>query len=332
MILELRTELVEGRTVIPKVGKVVESGRVHRPYFVLDGHGVAVDAVTQYLRDLALNDNSADTCRSYGYDLLRWFRLLWLLDVGWEKATESEVSTMVGWLRTAPNPQRRRLRPDSPPAGSVNLKTGKLYLPPGYAPRTINHALTVVHGFYDFHCSFGRGPVTNPVPANKDRRSALAHRSPLEAKQQYRRARLRQKVPKAAPRSIPDGQWDELAASLNCDRDRALMECYVSSGARAKELLGIELDDVDWHGQRIYVVSKGTREREPVPASPEAFLLLAAYLEEAGLPKPGEKLWRTQHGQVKALTYSGMRRMLQRVNARLGTNWTLHDVRHIVSA
>jgi hypothetical protein len=28
------------------------------------------------------------------------------------------------------------------------------------------------------------------------------------------------------------------------------------------------------------------------------------------------------------LTYAALRRTLQRANARLGTNWTLHDLRH----
>jgi hypothetical protein len=32
--------------------------------------------VTQYLRDLALSDVRPSSCRSYGFDLLRWFRSL----------------------------------------------------------------------------------------------------------------------------------------------------------------------------------------------------------------------------------------------------------------
>jgi hypothetical protein len=36
------------------------------------------------------------------------------------------------------------------------------------------------------------------------------------------------------------------------------------------------LEDVDWGGQIVYVVSKGTRIRQPVPASPDAFRYLGA--------------------------------------------------------
>ena len=43
-------------------------------------------------------------------------------------------------------------------------------------------------------------------------------------------------------------------------------------------------------------------------------------------------MWRTQHGESRALTYWAMRRTLQRANHRLGTNWTLHDLRHTAAA
>ena len=122
--------------------------------------------------------------------------------------------------------------------------------------------------------------------------------------------------------------WDELFAAMTSNRDRSLLAFYVSSGARASELLGLLLEHVDWAGQRIWVVSKGTRALEAVPASPLACTLLALYLDEAGLPQPGQPVWRALRGETRPLSYWAMRRVLQRANARLGTNWTLHDMRH----
>ncbi|CCH32910.1 site-specific integrase [Actinosynnema sp. NPDC047251] len=107
-----------------------------------------------------------------------------------------------------------------------------------------------------------------------------------------------------------------------------MLEFFVTSGARATELLGVRPEDVDWVGRRIYVVSKGSREREAVPASPQAFVRLALYFDEIGTPATGEPVWRTRRGENRPLGYSAMRRVLQRANARLGTNWTLHDMRH----
>ncbi|MCT9006066.1 tyrosine-type recombinase/integrase [Streptomyces rhizosphaerihabitans] len=328
MTSHLRNELMEGRALLPRVGSVVQLETQHPPYVLLGPDGKPVEPVTPYLRDLALNDNSPLTGRSYANDLLRWFRFLWLLDVSWNKATEGEVAVMVGWLRTAPNPQRRRTRPGSPEPGSVNPRTGKRYLRAGYAPTTLNHALTVVSSFYDFHRDLGNGPLMNPVPVSEARRRALAHHRPKETKPVFRRARLRQRVPATEPRAIPDAMWDEFFAVMNHDRDRAAVLLYVSSGARASELLGVTPADIDWPGQTVYVVSKGTRLREPIPASPQALVVLAAYLDAMGMPAAHEAVFRTRRGPDKPLTYWAMRRVIQRANDKLKTNWSLHDLRH----
>ncbi|MDT3395313.1 tyrosine-type recombinase/integrase [Streptomyces sp. B1866] len=328
MTQDLRRQLIEGRASVPRVGSVIGLATVHPPFTVVDQQGVSVDPVTTYLRHLSISDNRPLTSRSYAYDLLRWFRLLWRLDLPWDKVTEAEAAVLVGWLRTAPNPQRRRNDPTSPPPGSVNLRTGKPYLKAGYAPSTINHALTVVSCFYAFHTHHSRGPLVNPVPDSPARRRALAHHNPMDPPPRFRRARLRQRVPQAEPRAIPDAMWDEFFQAMTCDRDRAAVLLYVSSGSRASELLGVTPDDIDWPRQRFYVVSKGGDQREPVPASPQALVVLAVYLDKAGMPPAHEPVFRTRRGPDRPLTYWAMRRTVQRANDKLGTNWSLHDMRH----
>jgi hypothetical protein len=125
---ELRSygELMEGRVALPRVGAISAGGLESLPWLVVDAAGREVEPVSRYLRDLALGDASPATGRSYAHDLLRWFRLLWLVDVGWEQATEAEAAAMVGWLRSAPNPQRKRAG-----AGVVNTRTGKPTLAAG---------------------------------------------------------------------------------------------------------------------------------------------------------------------------------------------------------
>ncbi|WP_349362167.1 tyrosine-type recombinase/integrase [Streptomyces sp. H27-C3] len=210
----------------------------------------------------------------------------------------------------------------------MNPQTGKPTLRSGYSPATIAHNLSVVHGFYAFHMHFGRGPVLNPVPENRARRAALSHRSPIESRAQHRRGRLRPKVPVRQPRALPDEQWDVLFEQMKCARDRALLSCYVTSGARASELLGVQLGDIDWQKGQLWVISKGTRARQPVPVSPEALAYLAAYLDESGLPEMAVPIWRTRRGESRPLTYWAARRIIQRADEKLGMNWTLHDLRH----
>ena len=43
--------------------------------------------------------------------------------------------------------------------------------------------------------------------------------------------------PRGIPRNIPDEEFNEIFAALGSHRDRALVAFYVSTGARASELL-----------------------------------------------------------------------------------------------
>lgn len=295
---------------------------------MVDHDGEAIEPISVFLRDLMLTDMSALTARSYGNDLLRWWRLLSVLDVEWNRACRADVEVLVGWMRSADNPQRHRRPATSTSAGSMNRRTGKRALRPGYAPATINHALSVLSAFYAFHAQFGQGPVTNPVPANTSRRARLAHRSPLEPQAEHRRAPLRQKPPVLVPRALPDRLADELLVAMRNSRDRALLALFLSTAARASELLGVRGDRVDWTRQQVWVISKGTRAVQPVPASPEALRLLAIYFDEHGTPAADEIIWRTLRGTPRPLSYFAARRVLQRANALLGTDWSLHDLRH----
>lgn len=328
--MNLREQLAQGQAGLAQAGTVRPGTAADQPYVVTDGAGEPVGAVSAFLRNLMLGDCRPATCRSYAHDMLRWFRLLATIGVGWERATRGEVALLVAWTRNAPNPQRRRS--DSRLCGTVNLRTGKPYLAAGYARTTINHALTVVRGFYDFHLHHGAGPLVNPVPEGAQRRLLLAHRSPLEPVPSARRSPLRQKIPARQPRSIPDAMWAELFAAMRCTRDRALLACYVSSGARASELLALRAEDIDWQGLLLRVIRKGSDVLTAVPVSPEAAVLLAAYLSQAGPPPPGTPVWRASRGTSRPLTYWAMRRILQRANAVLGTNWSLHDIRHTTCA
>jgi hypothetical protein len=96
------------------------------------------------------------TCRSFLLSLLCWLRFLSAVEVSWNRAERRDVRDFVLWMRSADNPQRRRgsgVRP-----GSVNRVTGKPALSEGYAPATINHALSAIRMFDDYHQLSGQGP------------------------------------------------------------------------------------------------------------------------------------------------------------------------------
>jgi integrase len=138
-------------------------------------------------------------------------------------------------------------------------------------------------------------------------------------------------VVQRVPRYIPDQGFDELFARLGSHRDRALVAFWVSTGARAAELLGATVADVDPGQQLITVLRKGTRVLQPLPASPDAFVWLRLYqcaLDPTVPTGRDDPLWWTRRRPLRALTYPAARAMFGRAAAALGANWTLHDLRH----
>src|SRR5271166_2882989 len=87
------------RLVVPPVGSLVSTGDPWEPCRLLDAEGAGVDPVTSYLRDLQATGRSTATLRSYGMDLLRWFRFIWAIDVPWSQATRVEARDFSCWIQ-----------------------------------------------------------------------------------------------------------------------------------------------------------------------------------------------------------------------------------------
>lgn len=153
----------------------------------------------------------------------------------------------------------------------------------------------------------------------------------MEPQRNDRAGRYRPKVPTRIPRAIPDEEFNEIFVRLPSHRDRALVAFYVSTGARASELLSVTAAGVDPGRQLIRVVRKGSRAVQELPASPDAFVWLRLYqVEMDGLiPKGGRQpLWWTLRRPHRPLTYHAVHRMFERVNDSAGTSATLHGLRH----
>ena len=76
-----------------------------------------VAPVAAYLKDVQACGRSEATLRSYGMDLLRWFRFCWAIGVPWDQATRSEARDFCRWIQIAAKPggpRRRTERGGSP--------------------------------------------------------------------------------------------------------------------------------------------------------------------------------------------------------------------------
>ena len=322
---ELSRDLVA--MVVPQLGHLAETGDVCDPYWLVDGDGAVVEAVTAYFRDLQAAGRSAATLRSYGLDLLRWFRFLWAIGIPWDRATRIEARDFCRWMLVAGKPRRPHWRRQGEPVAPRSTVEA-------YAPSVRAHCETVLRCFYDFHLGAHGSPILiNPFPLRRSRHGgrANAHHNPMEPFPDERTGLYRPRIPQRIPRSIPDKEFNEIFARLPSHRDRALVAFYVSTGARASELLSTMQGGVDPGRQLISVVRKGTGEVQELPASTDAFVWLRLYqVQMGGLVPEGRRLplWWTLRRPFRPLTYHAAHRMFERVNDTAGTTATLHALRH----
>ena len=200
--------------VLPELGRLQKTGDQWAPYQIVDQGGIVVGPVRAFFAELQAEGKSASTVRSYGMDLLRWWRFLWALDIEWNRATRADARDFTRWMQIANKPQRlhwrhrnagysektapkpRMTRKKIP--GTPNAITGKASPGPQYAARTRAHCETVLRTFYDFHLDEGTGP---PVVAEGGE-ECIDRRTPSQPRQ--RRGEARPARCRASP-STPSG-------------------------------------------------------------------------------------------------------------------------------
>ncbi|KMS74520.1 integrase [Streptomyces leeuwenhoekii] len=335
--------------VLPEIGQLLETEDPWEPVQLLDAFGRPIEPAAVYFKDLMAADSSVLTPRSYGMDLLRWWRYLWAFGIEWDRATREDARDFMLWMKLADKPVRvhwrhrgkdpaeipRPSRPRRPAPGTPNPVTGKPTVGRKYAPKTRAHCETVLRSFYDFHLDRNSGSLlVNPFPLVRGRRSARAnaHHNPENEYAKQRTGLYRPKIPQQVPRRIPEDKFTEVFAGLRSHRDRALLAFWVATGARAEELLTATQGGAIVGQQTIGVTRKGTREYQELPATPDAFVWLRLYQEESwkkGVPRGRQQpLWWTLRRPWRPLEYDAARMMFSRANELLGANWTLHDLRH----
>jgi len=315
---------------VPQSGALIATGEVGKPFRLVDGTGAVVGAAAEFFCELQAAGRAGATLRSYGLDLLRWFRFLEAAGDRWDRATRLEARDFCRWMLVAGKPPRVHWRSGGA-AGQPAQAAGGEREPYSAAARA--HAETVLRGFYEFHLQAGTGPLVNPFPLDRSRRGgrAHAHHNPMLRYRDERAGRYRPAVPARIPRSVPDAEFNEIFARLPSHRDRALVAFYVSTGARAAELLSVAQGGVHPGRQVIAVTRKGSRRLQELPASPDAFVWLRLYQAETEglIPRgAGEPLWWTLRRPARPLGYHAVHRMFERACERAGSAATLHALRH----
>jgi integrase/recombinase XerD len=243
-----------------------------------------VTQANEFLKTLQIRGMSPDTLRSYGYDLVAFYR--WLPNLGKDVAslTPQDFIDFVDKQRQA-----------------------------GLAPRSLNRRLTTVQSFWRF-CggSQANGQGAPYVTAHyrgrgRDRNLGL-HRC-----RQPKHRLLQVKIPHTLVEPLTVEQVQMFLRTLSRYRDLCIVYLMLFCGLRSREVLHLRLHDVSFEERQVRVHGKGNKQRIlPLPTS--LLTALTKYLKHERPAKgTSQLLFLVLQGKRKgeAMTPSGLRTLFR---------------------
>jgi len=290
---------------------------------VVDDDGQPEPAIERYLAYLAVLERSPNTVRAYATSLMLWFEFLARIDVAWDSAGADDVARFVSWLR-------------APAANVIVLENGV----GRRAPATVNRHLAGVFGFYDHQARAGVGLAADLVAWRRVSRGSykpfLHHVSkgrPVPTRP------IKLAVPRARPRTLDAEQVVAVLGACERLRDRFLMALLAETGMRIGQALGLRHSDFVSRHKELHIVPRsdnanGARAKVTattvVPVSSALVWLYSEYMHveygELDSDYVFVNLWGGRRGAP--LTYATVDKLIARIRARTGVEFTAHMLRH----
>jgi len=300
-------------------------------YVVMDEEGKLVGPIVQYLKYLDRIGSARQTLRSYAAALRQYWEFVSQEQFDWQHITLDDLSRFVLWLKL--------------PSGSLKV------LPPhsveqARSNRTINHTLTVVRGFYDYHwrteevSTNMKERTTTFLPARARRYKGFLHHiakgSPVTKNILKQKEEQRQR-----PKTITKDQVQELLNACVNERDRLLVHLLYESAMRVGESLSLFVEDVDIAENRIHIHDRGelpngaeiktVHAPRSIDVSSDLIDEIVAYVGRAHTAEvETNHLFIKLHGKRagQALTYADVDSLFRRLRQKTGLDVTPHILRH----
>jgi integrase/recombinase XerD len=312
-------------------GRVVRVAPVVLPHdgleswTVVDDEGFEVEAIESFLAHLTAVERSPNTVRAYAHDLRDFFAFLGQRGVEWSAVRLEDVGGFVAWLRLPPAARDGRV---------VALPSAEVFC----SAATVNRKLSALSSFYEFHARHGvdlgelltawrpggRGGSWKPFLAHLGERGSRRRTVVLRAERR-------------APRVLTGEQITAILEACVRLRDRFLFALLAGSGLRIGEALGLRHEDISAHRSTVTVRPRRNANRarvkswsRTVPVAPELVELYSDYLHveygELDSDYVFVNLWGGTLGAP--LTYAAVHRLVDRLRARTGIEFTPHWLRH----
>jgi site-specific recombinase XerD len=302
-----------------------------RRYVVIDEDGKLIEPIVRYLKYLDCIGSARQTLRSYAYSLKQYWEYLTQQQLNWQQVTLDDLSRFVLWLKL--------------PSGSLKVLPAHP-VPQARSNRTINHALTVVRSFYDYHWRLEedvtnvKDTTTTFLPARARRYKSFLHH--LTKGSLVEKNILKQKEARhLRPKTITKEQVQQLLDACGNMRDRLLVRLLYESAIRVGEALALWVQDVDVAENKLHICDRGPLENgaeiktvhapRTLDVSAELIDEIVAYV---GIAHTAEV--ETNHLFIKrqgmragqALTYADVDSLFRRLRSRTDIAVTPHILRH----
>lgn len=310
----------------------IETQEQQRRYVVIDGDGKLIVPIVRYLKYLDRIGSARNTLRTYATALRLYWEYLSQEKLNWQQVDLDALSRFVLWLKL--------------PSGSFKV----LPVHPveqARSNRTINHTLTVIRSFYDYHWRMDALPInlkdqtTTSIPSHTKRYKGFLHH--LTKGSPIAKNILRQKEEKRQrPKTITKDQVQDLLNACANERDRLLVRLLFESAMRVGEALALFVEDIDVAENRIHVQDRGelpngaeiktVHAPRSIDVSSDLIDEIVSYVGRAHTADVETnhlfiKLYGSQAGQ--ALTYADVDSLFRRLRQKTGiAHVTPHVLRH----
>jgi integrase/recombinase XerD len=309
----------------------VQTNQHERRYVVIDDEGNLVEPIVRYLKYLDRVGAARHTLRSYATALRLYWEFLTQQRLTWQHVTLDDLSNFVLWLKL---PTRSlKVLPVQPVAQARSN-------------RTINHALTVVIGFYDYHWRMEnvstnvRDKTTTYLPARARRYKSFLHH--LTSGSPVAKNILKQKEEKRPqPQTLTKTQVQALLDVCANQRDRLLVRLLYETAIRVGEALALWVQDVDVAENRLHICDRGELANgaeiktihapRTIDVSADLIDEIVGYVGRAHTAEiETNQLFLKQRGARagEAMTYADVDSLFRRLRRKTGIPVTPHMLRH----
>jgi integrase/recombinase XerD len=287
-------------------------------WLVLGNDCLPVEPIQQYLNHLVNLERSPNTIESYA----RWLKVYWEYlqrnKLDWRDVNIEDLSGYLRWLRIGDGNEAVR------------------------SEKTVNHAMTIVNVFYEFHTHrgnvgkdkrFTRYNLPIGTPRFKSFLSGIAKSKPTQ------KSLLKLKEPRKFPGCLTQQQIKALIKACNTQRDKLIIKILYETGMRKGELLGLRLEDFGDCGENeIAIVTRNNRNGARVKNSAERVLnvskeVMQAYedylIDEYPDIEPDFVFVNIWGGEVgEPMNYRSLNHLLKQLQKKTGIYVYPHLFRH----